>query len=133
MEKIKIVIIWTIVLVPMIDLVKSTDNSISGARCIPKGYYSTIEIVFLCDENYNGIPYHFTSCYVPSHGNIWYKTTIDKISFNSSSKCSMPHFGTYFEGFHAVKILSLSNINLSGLEQENLVGLPSMLEIIFIT
>lgn len=119
-----------VALVPMIDLVKGTDNNISGARCIPpKGYYSTIEIVFLCDENYKGSSYHFTSCYLPSHGNTWYKTSIDKISFNSSSKCSMPHLGTYFEGFHAVKILSLSNINLSALEQENLFGLPSMLEI----
>lgn len=114
-----IFIILVILLTLVIDLVVSRGDKISGYRCGNSIIYRSIEL--LCDENYNGDTVYYTSFACSQKFSI---SEVKRIRID----CSMSHVGTYFQGYGDLKFLNLSNIDLLTLEQNNFMGLPSLID-----
>lgn len=118
--KMNIFIMLVILLALVVDLVVSRGNKISGYRCKNSINYRSIEL--LCDENNNGDTVHYTSFACSQNYSI---SEVKRISLD----CSMSHVGTYFQGYADLKSLNLSNIDLLTLEQNNFMGLTSLIDI----
>lgn len=101
----KIFVILLILLVRLVDLVISRGDKITGYSCSTEKDYS---ISFSCDESPKSVGYVRFTC-----NKTFIKYFVEEVSLD----CSMPtldtYFSEYFKGYHHMKKLNLSNIDLS--------------------
>lgn len=117
----KFPIVLLITFASMIDIATGKGGKISSYRCskLANNYKS---VRLLCDDDYIGDTVHFTSFTCSVNYSI---SEVKKLSLD----CSIPALGAHFGGYRGLEKLDLSDVNLLELEEKNIMGITSLLEI----